>query len=573
MAERGVTYDAVTYSLLLGAHALLADHTKIDMLMSEMREAGMEVTLKCHQEIIRAYAIGGHVQLAEEALQAAVRSGHAQPYLAMPLLKGCERAQDVAGVRRWLQRLPSLGMATTAAMWRLAIETAHEAGDAAAADALWRDARAAGAPSLYKAMRSTRTSQGRVVVVDRDTPALLQQPHNSALDLSDCTMAVAHVALREAARELRKMAPPATRLAPLSQGRVDESGNIECPYHGWSFTAQGGCVKMPHAEPTLRYPARSCATAYLVVHQQLPYDYTTMLENALDPAHADFTHHGSLSSRDRAKPHPCTLDKAGTLHINGFDGAVGPVRRIQFIAPFTVHSSFKLPGMESYFTLYAVPLEPGRARVIQVGQSKTDGFLAQIKRARLQRGLSGVVLSPLLNLPKPLWWTHAQGSGILEEDLPILNVQEKRLAAQGGWSNSATRKAYCTPMGTDLFVTQFYKWWDRFAAGGPWASTAAAAEAWSAVAKQPPLPMDKLLDRYTAHTSICAVCSGALRGVRKARTALTVAAAAATTMAVLRIRPHAMAALACACATLAWKACGAIEMSLTRGKFPFKRHL
>ncbi|KAG5181305.1 hypothetical protein JKP88DRAFT_157808, partial [Tribonema minus] len=40
MADRGVPYDAVTYSLLLGAHALLGDHTKIDMLMSEMWEAG-----------------------------------------------------------------------------------------------------------------------------------------------------------------------------------------------------------------------------------------------------------------------------------------------------------------------------------------------------------------------------------------------------------------------------------------------------------------------------------------------------------------------------------------------------
>ncbi|KAG5182362.1 hypothetical protein JKP88DRAFT_318816 [Tribonema minus] len=136
MAERGVPYDAVTYSLLLGAHALLADHTKIDMLMSEMREAGVEVTLQCHQEIIRGYAIGGHVQLAEEALQAAVTSGHAQSFLAMPLIKGCRRAQDVAGARRWLERLPSLGLATTPRMLLVAMETAHEAGDADAVPSL-----------------------------------------------------------------------------------------------------------------------------------------------------------------------------------------------------------------------------------------------------------------------------------------------------------------------------------------------------------------------------------------------------------------------------------------------------
>eukprot|EP00611_Tribonema_gayanum_P024853 TRINITY_DN5559_c1_g3_i2.p1 TRINITY_DN5559_c1_g3~~TRINITY_DN5559_c1_g3_i2.p1 ORF type:complete len:354 (-),score=86.29 TRINITY_DN5559_c1_g3_i2:131-1192(-) len=211
MADRGVPYDAVTYSLLLGAHALLGDRAKIDMLMPEMREAGVEVTLNCHQEIIRAYAIGGHAQLAEDALQAAVSSGHAQPYLAMPLMKGCQRARDVSGVRRWLRRLPSLGVATTAGMWHVAIETAHEAGDADAADALWRDARAAGVPSLYKALRSVRTSQGPLLLVERDTPSLLRQPQNSALVLAGCTMAAAQVALREAARELRQMGPPAFR--------------------------------------------------------------------------------------------------------------------------------------------------------------------------------------------------------------------------------------------------------------------------------------------------------------------------------------------------------------------------
>eukprot|EP00611_Tribonema_gayanum_P024852 TRINITY_DN5559_c1_g3_i1.p1 TRINITY_DN5559_c1_g3~~TRINITY_DN5559_c1_g3_i1.p1 ORF type:complete len:353 (-),score=77.39 TRINITY_DN5559_c1_g3_i1:99-1157(-) len=211
MADRGVPYDAVTYSLLLGAHALLGDRAKIDMLMPEMREAGVEVTLNCHQEIIRAYAIGGHAQLAEDALQAAVSSGHAQPYLAMPLMKGCQRARDVSGVRRWLRRLPSLGIATTTAMWHMAIETAHAAGDADAADALWRGARAAGAvASPYRAMRSINTSGGPLFIVESNTPSL-QQRHNSALDLTHCTIGVAHVALREAARELREMPSPAIR--------------------------------------------------------------------------------------------------------------------------------------------------------------------------------------------------------------------------------------------------------------------------------------------------------------------------------------------------------------------------
>ena len=39
------------------------------------------------------------------------------------------------------------------------------------------------------------------------------------------------------------------RLAPLSEGRVDEAGQIECPYHGWTFESSGSaeCTKVPQA--------------------------------------------------------------------------------------------------------------------------------------------------------------------------------------------------------------------------------------------------------------------------------------------------------------------------------------
>ena len=36
------------------------------------------------------------------------------------------------------------------------------------------------------------------------------------------------------------------RLVPLSEGRVNEVGDLECPYHGWSFTGENGsCTKIP----------------------------------------------------------------------------------------------------------------------------------------------------------------------------------------------------------------------------------------------------------------------------------------------------------------------------------------
>jgi phenylpropionate dioxygenase-like ring-hydroxylating dioxygenase large terminal subunit len=35
------------------------------------------------------------------------------------------------------------------------------------------------------------------------------------------------------------------RLAPLSEGRIDEEGRLQCSYHGWSFEGKGACACIP----------------------------------------------------------------------------------------------------------------------------------------------------------------------------------------------------------------------------------------------------------------------------------------------------------------------------------------
>ncbi|MGB5135320.1 MAG: Rieske 2Fe-2S domain-containing protein, partial [Prochlorococcaceae cyanobacterium] len=39
------------------------------------------------------------------------------------------------------------------------------------------------------------------------------------------------------------------RLVPLSEGRLNERGELECPYHGWSFDGEGRCTAIPQAAP------------------------------------------------------------------------------------------------------------------------------------------------------------------------------------------------------------------------------------------------------------------------------------------------------------------------------------
>jgi nitrite reductase/ring-hydroxylating ferredoxin subunit len=45
------------------------------------------------------------------------------------------------------------------------------------------------------------------------------------------------------------------RLAPLSEGRVDDKGRLQCVYHGWCFDGAGACKFIPQA-PALGPPVR-----------------------------------------------------------------------------------------------------------------------------------------------------------------------------------------------------------------------------------------------------------------------------------------------------------------------------
>ena len=141
------------------------------------------------------------------------------------------------------------------------------------------------------------------------------------------------------------------RLAPLSEGRVDEkTGHLMCSYHGWQFDEQGTCTQIPQAEdPELvaKNRDRYCVTAlptqavngllwvwpdpdsaHLASAQALPlspywnagsefvwasivrdleYDWQTLVENLADPSHVPFAHHGVQGRRERAQPTPIKI--------------------------------------------------------------------------------------------------------------------------------------------------------------------------------------------------------------------------------------------------------------------------
>ena len=207
------------------------------------------------------------------------------------------------------------------------------------------------------------------------------------------------------------------RLVPLSEGRVNESGEIECGYHGWTFDgASGKCTSIPQlpsegtALDTALASPRSCVTPYPTklaqgmlwvlpkstlespesewpplplipelddpecvvqdISRDLPMDYATLLENVMDVSHVPFTHHNSVGKRENATP--VVLEMEGDLAAKGFTGIwkEGPrngkygSQYTEFVAPTLMRHTLRTEQFTTLTVVYAVPTTPGRCRLM-----------------------------------------------------------------------------------------------------------------------------------------------------------------------------------------------------------------
>ena len=353
------------------------------------------------------------------------------------------------------------------------------------------------------------------------------------------------------------------RLVPLSEGRVNEKGEIECGYHGWTFDGKSGkCTSIPQlpssgtALDTALASPRSCVTPYPVkvaqgmlwvlpinafeapseedmpplplipelddpdcvvqdIFRDLPMDYGTLLENVMDVSHVPFTHHNSVGKRENATP--VMLEMVGDLKPGGFTGIwrEGPRKGkygsqyTEFQAPTLMRHTLKTEQFTTLTVVYAVPTTPGRCRLM--------ARFPFIFKSPLPRFFFKLV---------PEWYSHLNQNAILEDDQIFLHKQERLIEQAREVEGLGYAQACYMPTKADVYVSAFRRWIKDIAGGSP---------AWPKGMENtlPPQETTKaaLLDRYNSHTVNCKSCSVALANLTKARKVLKVASLVALAVA------------------------------------------
>ncbi len=323
------------------------------------------------------------------------------------------------------------------------------------------------------------------------------------------------------------------RLVPLSEGRINAEGLLECPYHGWSFDGEGQCHSIPQANQNTRPNSRRsrCASLPTALGQgllfvwmgapdaadpaqlplvpvldenpkswtiqdtfrDLPMDAVTLLENVLDVSHVPFTHHKTVGKRENASPVEASIIRESAEGFEAF-WEEGPRRgklgsqSTTFSAPQLMWHDLTAKGFARILTVvYAVPIRRGECRLFA-----RFPFQFESAAPRLLIGL------------RPRWLQHIGNHKVLEDDQIFLHWQERVLEASGG--SAAAERAFFLPTSSDRYVSALHRWLNQNG-GEPFAGR--------------PLPArqatEVLMDRYRSHTQNCRSCSQALERIRQIR--------------------------------------------------------
>eukprot|EP01024_Parvocaulis_polyphysoides_P067946 TRINITY_DN8211_c0_g1_i10.p1 TRINITY_DN8211_c0_g1~~TRINITY_DN8211_c0_g1_i10.p1 ORF type:complete len:535 (-),score=59.97 TRINITY_DN8211_c0_g1_i10:290-1894(-) len=334
------------------------------------------------------------------------------------------------------------------------------------------------------------------------------------------------------------------RLVPLSEGRLQIDGTLQCSYHGWRFNGKGECVKIPQAEPELEkklcsneracakiFPTQekhgllwiwgeSGADAHLESLQKnpavppviqdgnfdqkqwqvrdLPYSHKTLLENVVDPAHVTVSHHGQ-QNQDRKNAKPIYMKLGDPIHalkgfriFRNFDKNILDQKSFEnesytaFVPPYCacVHGCIKDIVLD--LVLIATPVTQGKCRLFLVIARNGKGA------DEINKKISRI----------PQWYQHLQWNIFFQQDNVFLFKQEKII------ENMPTpiTKNFYMPTTSDVGVSSLHKWFLMHGQGG--------VQYHPEMVPSNPTEND-LTDTYNAHTKHCKFCMDALKNFQR----------------------------------------------------------
>jgi phenylpropionate dioxygenase-like ring-hydroxylating dioxygenase large terminal subunit len=325
------------------------------------------------------------------------------------------------------------------------------------------------------------------------------------------------------------------RLARLSEGRINDRGWLECPYHGWAFSGEGNCEVIPQqpAGSKAETSQRACVRSFPTVEAQgllfvypgdrtladrtlvpiiealeessddwvcmntfrdLPYDALTLLENVIDASHIPYTHHKTVGNRNNAAPVELEILESGKAGFTGKwaegprKGALG-TQYTHFVAPGLMwHDLTSKQFGRTLTVVYATPIRKGECRLF----------------ARFPFKFSSPLPKFFIKLT-PRWYSHLNQNGVLEDDQIFLHHQERYLEASGGSSNYS--KVFYLPTKADLYVSELRQWVNLY-----------NSDPFIDRTLPPSQTKIQLLDRFTSHTQHCISCSNALKNIQKLQT-------------------------------------------------------
>ena len=260
------------------------------------------------------------------------------------------------------------------------------------------------------------------------------------------------------------------RNAPLSLGRVDEHGSLQCGYHGWCFDGSGACTSVPGLDAEPASPNRTVASHAVTETDGFVWVWgaadtpphgrprplprladaddarrigrtvfvcdleSTMhaaIENALDVPHTAFLHGGIF--RGRSEPREITavrreLPDGVEVEYLGEPIGFGPLTLSsdrtdrtfdhfdRFLLPSTAQIEYAVPGwLRIVNTILHLPMGPFRTRawfVLDFSSPLPAGAAAAVIKAR--------------------------GRAVLRQDADMLAAQTERIRRFGGERYSST---------------------------------------------------------------------------------------------------------------------------------------